>query len=246
MANPATAGLIWTRTPRQPRTARPTLDRDTVVAAAIDMLDTDGIEGLSMRKLGTTLGATAPTLYWHVSSKDELLDLAFDQVMRDLPDMRAASGEDWRADVRSALDALRAMMLRHRWYPALYATRPSIGPNALRFWGGLLDLLARAGFADAELDNAFCMLSDHVVGSTAIQLSYDAWLTSPPADIEAAHAYMRAATRSNPAYARYIDNYIAVTPAAERRERRYGYALDRMLDALQGRLLRLESRTAES
>jgi AcrR family transcriptional regulator len=193
-----------------------------------------------MRKLAATLGATAPTLYWHVSSKDELLDLAFDEVMRDLPDVRAAGGGDWRADVRSALDALRAMMLRHRWYPGLYATRPSIGPNALRYWGGLLDVLARAGFDDAELDNAFCMLSDHVVGSTAIQLSYDGWLTSPPADIEAAHAYMRDAVRTNQTYARYIDGYIAVTPAAERRERRYEYALDRMLDALQSRLPRGE------
>ncbi len=236
MADTPTAGLIWTRATRQSRTARATLDRDTVVRAAIDMLDAGGVDGLSMRKLGATLGATAPTLYWHVSSKDELLDLAFDEVMGDLPDMLAVRSDDWQADVRSALDALRAMMLRHRWYPTLYATRPSIGPNALRFWGGLLDVLAQAGFADAELDNAFCMLSDHVVGSTAIQLSYSAWLTSPPADIETAHAYVRDAVRPNAAYAQYIDGYIAVTPAAERRKRRYEYALDRMLDALQCRL----------
>jgi AcrR family transcriptional regulator len=200
------------------------------------MLDTDGVDGLSMRKLAAKLGATAPTLYWHVSSKDELLDLAFDEVLHDLPDMRTVHEDGWQADVRCALDALRAMMLRHRWYPTLYATRPSIGPNALRFWGGLLDVLARAGFAEAELDNAFCMLSDHVVGSTAIQLSYDAWLTSSPTDIDATHAYVRDAVRQSPAHAQYIDGYIAVTPAIQRRERRYRYALDCMLDALERRL----------
>jgi hypothetical protein len=150
--------------------------------------------------------------------------------------MRAVHGPTWQADVRTALDALRGMMLRHHWYPILYATRPSIGPNALRFWGGLLDVLARAGFADAELDNAFCMLSDHVVGSMAIQLSYNAWLTSSPADIETAHAYVRDAVSANPVYANYIDTYIAVTPATERRERRYEYALDRMLESLEKRL----------
>lgn len=206
--------------------------------AAIEMLDADGIDGLSMRKLATLLGATAPTLYWHVSSKDELLDLAFDEVMHDLPDMRAVTDAGWPDSVRCALDALRAMMLRHRWYPVLYATRPSIGPNALCFWGGLLHVLARAGFADAELDNAFCMLSDHVVGSAAIQLSYDAWLNSPAADIEASHAYVREAVRTNPVYSEYIDGYIARTPAAQRRERRYEYALDRMIEALQLRLER--------
>jgi AcrR family transcriptional regulator len=233
-----TAGLVWTRGARESRAARPALDRDTVVRAAIDVLDADGVDGLSMRKLGTKLGATAPTLYWHVSSKDELLDLAFDEVMRDLPDMRAIRDTTWQASVRCALDALRAMMLRHRWYPTLYATRPSIGPNALRFWGGLLDVLAQAGFAEAELDNAFCMLADHVVGSTAIQLSYDAWLTSPPADIEASHAYVRDAVRTNPVYSKYIDGYIARTPADQRRDRRYEYALDCMVDALQRRLER--------
>jgi AcrR family transcriptional regulator len=246
VADTPTAGMIWAHATRQSRPARSSLDRDTVVRAAIGMLDTDGVDGLSMRKLGTALGATAPTLYWHVSSKDELLDLAFDEVMHDLPDMRAVRGDDWPADVRSALDALRAMMLRHRWYPGLYATRPSIGPNALRYWGGLLDVLARAGFTDADLDNAFCMLSDHVVGSAAIQLSYDAWLASPPADIEAAHSYVRDAVRPNAAYARYIDGYIAVTPAAERRERRYQYALDCMLDALQRRLTEIRFTPSDS
>jgi AcrR family transcriptional regulator len=231
-----TAGLIWTREARRARSARPALDRDTVVRAAVDLLDTDGVDGLSMRKLGTKLGATAPTLYWHVSSKDELLDLAFDEVMRDLPDVRAPGSTAWPEDVRCTLDALRGMMLRHHWYPILYATRPSIGPNALRFWGGLLDVLARAGFAEAELDNAFCMLSDHVVGSTAIQLSYNAWLTSSPTDIKTAHAYVRDAVSTNPVYAKYIDTYIAVIPPDERRTRRYEYALDRMLEALQRRL----------
>lgn len=236
MTDSPTAGLIWTRDAPRSRTARAALDRDTVVRAAVDLLDADGVDGLSMRKLGAKLGATAPTLYWHVSSKDELLDLAFDEVMRDLPDMRTVGSTGWQADVRTALDALRGMMLRHNWYPVLYATRPSIGPNALRFWGGLLDVLARAGFADAELDNAFCMLSDHVVGSTAIQLSYNAWLTSSPADIATAHAYVRDAVSANPVYSNYIDTYIAVTPAAERRERRYEYALDRMLESLERRL----------
>ena len=78
----STPGLVWTR---PPRTTRATLDRDAVVAAAIAILDTDGINGLSMRRLAADLNATAPSLYWHVTNKDELLDIAFDEVMGELP-----------------------------------------------------------------------------------------------------------------------------------------------------------------
>jgi AcrR family transcriptional regulator len=232
MADPPTAGLIWTRSSRSTRTARAVLDRDTVVRAAIEILDGQGIDGLSMRKLGDKLGAAPTTLYWHVSSKDELLDIAFDEVMRELPDMHNCATGDWRADVRSALDELHAMMFRHRWYPALFSTRPSIGPNALRFWGGLLDVLGTAGLANAQLDNAFCMLSDYVIGSAAIHISYDSWLRSNPADIEATHAYVRESVRPYRTYAKYIDQYIAKTDAPTRRDRRYAYALDCMLDGL--------------
>ena len=235
VADSPTAGLIWTRPARSART-RPVLDRDTVVRAAIEVLDEEGRDGLSMRKLGNKLDAAATTLYWHVSSKEELLDIAFDEVMHELPDMHADATGQWRTDLRMALDELRAMMFRHRWYPALFSTRPSIGPNALRFWGGVLDILGSAGLVGEELDNAFCMVSDYVIGSTAIHISYDAWLASNPANIKTAHAYVREAVRPYPTYAEYIDQYVAVTDAVTRRERRYGYALDCMLDSLARRI----------
>jgi AcrR family transcriptional regulator len=228
-----TPGLVWTR---PARTTRSTLDRETVVAAAIRILDAEGNDGLSKRSLGTELHAAAASLYWHVTNNDELLDFAFDEVMSELPDLTADASGDWRADVTTAMGALRDMMLRHRWYPILFPTRPSIGPNALRFWAGLIEVLTEAGLTGAALDNAFCMVGDYVVGTTAIEVTFDRWLTADPEGVAATRADVREAVTADPAYVRYIDDYTARTDAAVRRDRRYEFALECMLDGLALRL----------
>lgn len=218
MAKSSTPGLVWTRDRQRGSAGRPALDLETITGAAIDLLDTDGIDGLSMRRLAASLGATAPTLYWHVRNKEELLDVAFDQVMSELDDPAAKEGE-WRVDVRASLDDLRAMALRHQWYSLLYFTRPSIGPQALRFWGGLTEVLHRGGLSGAELDHAFCMLSDHVVGTAAIQVSFDIWLAEDPADINATHhssALPSALFRPTPATSPTTSPEPIRTPAASK------------------------------
>ena len=55
---------------------RDTLNREQVVNAAIDLLDSEGLEGLNMRALGKRLGSAATAVYWHVGSKDNLIALA--------------------------------------------------------------------------------------------------------------------------------------------------------------------------
>ena len=88
MAGPqsaADAGLApppWGRTPQRPaRRRRDLLTQETIVDAALRVLDADGLDQLSMRHVARTLNATAGALYWHVGSKDGLLDLIFDRVI---------------------------------------------------------------------------------------------------------------------------------------------------------------------
>jgi AcrR family transcriptional regulator len=223
-------GMIWT----EPATGgtRTLLSREKVVRAAIDLLDADGISGLSMRKLGTELGAPATTLYWHVNNKQQLLDLAFDEVMGELPEPLAAATGDWRTDIVAAMNSLRAMMLRHRWYPALFSTRPSVGPRALHFWAGFAELFGRAGFSGAAVDHAFCMISDYVVGTTAIQVSYDQWQRSGAAALASIHRYVLETVSQYPTYEGRLKDYIAVTDPDTRRDQRFAFALERMLDGL--------------
>jgi AcrR family transcriptional regulator len=64
-----------------PADRRAPLNRDRVLRAAISLVDQDGIESLSMRKLGQALGVEAMSLYNHVASKDEILDGIADRVL---------------------------------------------------------------------------------------------------------------------------------------------------------------------
>jgi AcrR family transcriptional regulator len=69
----------WQRTPERPaRRRRDPIGRDAIVTAAVQLLDRQGLAALSMRKLADQLGAGAASLYWHVGSKDGLLDLVRD------------------------------------------------------------------------------------------------------------------------------------------------------------------------
>src|SRR4051794_21832774 len=121
---------VWVR-PRRAKRDQPTLTRDQIVDAALQLLDAEGLDGLSMRRLGTRLNSGATSVYWHVANKDELLELALDRVMGEVrvpgPDAGA-----WRAAVEGYARGLRAMIHRHPWTVPLFGAQPMIGPNATR------------------------------------------------------------------------------------------------------------------
>ncbi|MFF1877285.1 TetR family transcriptional regulator [Leifsonia sp. NPDC058230] len=92
------------------------LDRQQVIDAALELLDDEGLEALSLRTLAGRLGVQAPTLYWHIGSKAELLDALADAIMDDairaIPKTR--TDDDWAEWLLAALIELRRAMLHHR------------------------------------------------------------------------------------------------------------------------------------
>jgi TetR/AcrR family tetracycline transcriptional repressor len=92
------------------------LDRQQVIDAARQLLDDDGLDALSFRTLAGRLGVQAPTLYWHIGSKAELLDALADTIMDDairaIP--KSGVGDDWAEWLLTVLLELRTAMLRHR------------------------------------------------------------------------------------------------------------------------------------
>jgi AcrR family transcriptional regulator len=114
-----------------PADRRAPLNRDRVLCAAISLVDQDGIESLSMRKLGQALGVEAMSLYNHVASKDEILDGIADHVLSeiDLPATNADWEEAiWRCGI-SAHDTLAA----HPWACTLIMSIPRLLPARLRY-----------------------------------------------------------------------------------------------------------------
>jgi AcrR family transcriptional regulator len=163
----AGAVSVWTRPPRRSRRGQPPLSRDQIVSAAIELLDAEGLDGLSMRRLGDRLGAGATSSYWYVANKDELLELAVDEVMGelDIPDPAEAG---WRTAARVWAQEYRTALLRHPWVIGLMGARPTIGPNAMRMGDRMIGALTAAGFTGAELAFAGELLSSHAVGSATL------------------------------------------------------------------------------
>jgi AcrR family transcriptional regulator len=155
---------VWLRPARGRRGEQPALSREQIVRAAIELLDADGPGGLSMRRLGTKLGAGATSVYWHVANKDELLDLAMDEVMAEIyvPEPGDAS---WRIGASVYANGLHAMLLRHPWVIGLLGVRPNIGPNALRLSDRLVAVFTAAGVTGLELAYASGLLGSYAVGS---------------------------------------------------------------------------------
>lgn len=140
------------------------------MSAAKDLLDAQGISGLTMRRLAEQLGSGVMSLYWHVDNKEDVFDLALDAVLEysDSP----ADEADWRAEVTHLLHDWRASMLRHPWTASLLE-RPAFGPNVLGRLERLSRALSRAGIADADLNVAIWSLYNYVMGATIARASLD-------------------------------------------------------------------------
>src|ERR1700733_5414110 len=85
------------RRPRSP--IRPALSQDAIVAAAIEVIEAEGVDGLSMRLVAKQLGTGAASLYVHVSNKDELLELIFDELVSQVP-IPTPDPDRWQDQVR--------------------------------------------------------------------------------------------------------------------------------------------------
>lgn len=153
----------FSRPASAPRSEVP-LSIDRIVTTAVEILDAQGVDGLTMRRLADQLGAGAMSVYWHVGNKEAVFDLALDAVLAYRQPEETGAG-DWRGDILHMLEDWRSAMLAHPWSSTLLPRR-ALGPNML----GRLDLLSRtlsaAGVADADLNVAIWSLWNFVMGAT--------------------------------------------------------------------------------
>ncbi|MGX7760233.1 TetR/AcrR family transcriptional regulator C-terminal domain-containing protein [Streptomyces angustmyceticus] len=157
---------VWLR-PRRTSRGEPPLTLVRIVEAAVALLDEEGIEGLTMRRLADRLAVVAPSLYWHVDTKDDVIELAVDAIFGEVPPKTGRSSH-WRDEVTEVLTVWRAALLRHPWAAAVPARqRPTIGPNFLTGMEALQATLVRAGFTGKGLSAATWALYNHVMGSAA-------------------------------------------------------------------------------
>lgn len=150
-----------------PRRAR-SLSRDEIVRAAIAVADAEGPDAISMRRIARELNAGAMSLYWHVASKEELLDLMLDAVQGKM-EAPEPSG-DWRADLEAIARNERTALHRHRWVMDFMGGRPPMGPNSLRNAERGLAALGGLGLPKAEAINILMTVTTYVLGAVLREL----------------------------------------------------------------------------
>ncbi|TDD41974.1 TetR/AcrR family transcriptional regulator [Nonomuraea terrae] len=167
---------VWMRPGRQGR-EQPALNRAQIVAAALDLLDAQGVDALSMRKLGARLQAGATSLYTHVATKSELIELVVDEVYGEVEAPRTGDPDGWRAAVARCAASMRATILRHPWIVSVLgeAGVAYLGPNMSRLSEAMLAVFEEAGLSLEAADQAVNTVVAYVVGISA---SEAAWLAT--------------------------------------------------------------------
>ncbi|WP_241998419.1 MULTISPECIES: TetR/AcrR family transcriptional regulator [Kribbella] len=128
-------GSVWLR--EEPERTRAPLSRDDIVETAIKVLDRDGLEQLSMRRMAVELGnAATSALYWRIANKNDLLELAVDAVIGGA--LVEADQGDWRDQLTTLAHAAYGVLADHPWAPQLPVMRGSgrtIRPSPSACWG---------------------------------------------------------------------------------------------------------------
>lgn len=122
---------IWLRPVTESTTGRPAeWSREQITDAGVAVADAEGLAAVTMRRVAAELGTGAASLYRHMSTRDDLVDLMIDRAFADLPPPPDTG--DWRADVVAHyIDLLRYLRGR-RWIVDGIITRPPNGPNSIR------------------------------------------------------------------------------------------------------------------
>lgn len=157
---------IETDTRTQPRTP---LTRDRVLAAAVGVADSGGLESLTMRRLAQELGVEAMSLYYHVVNKEAVLDGIVEVVMNEIIqavgeiDLR---DDDWYGAMRRQILTARQVLLRHPWAPDVIESRTTMNPAIVQYYESLLGILRRGGFSYDLVHHAMHALGSRSLGFT--------------------------------------------------------------------------------
>jgi AcrR family transcriptional regulator len=165
------------------------LDRDTVVARALALVDAEGLEALTIRRLAVDLGVTPMALYWHFRNKDELLDALVEHLLGTvrLPAVPAVGGRDWAEQLHAALTAFAAALRPHPAIAPLIQARVLFSAPGLALAERALGLLREGGFTAEQA----AQIGGYLVGAVVTLVVAEPGVSAEP-DLELRDSHTRA------------------------------------------------------
>jgi AcrR family transcriptional regulator len=133
------------RTPRKRPQTRVPMTQDLIVETAIRVLDADGLDAVSMRRVALELDTGAASLYAHVANKKELLDLVFDRIVGEMELPGPVDPGRWRDQIRTLGVSMHATLSAHADVARVALANIPLGPNALRVSERMLAIMVAGG-----------------------------------------------------------------------------------------------------
>jgi AcrR family transcriptional regulator len=162
------------RAPRAPRRAARAdreLSHESIRSAALRLIDDDGLDAFSMRKLGAELGCEGMALYWYFPSKDALLDAVVDKLMTSVEIGERHPGGDWVGALRDVANEYRRIAHEHpRAFPLL-ATRRFASEGTYTFLEELFELARARGIDDPTIARFYRVVSSYCNGFALNELA---------------------------------------------------------------------------
>jgi AcrR family transcriptional regulator len=184
----------------RPRT--PLLSRDRIVDVATAVIDAEGLDALSTRRLARELGVQAPSLYNHFATKDEILDAVCDAIVAQV-DLAMLGREPWPEALKAWARAYRAAFREHPNVVPFLARGPARRPAALRLADAVYGALVDAGWSPSYATRIGATMRYFVAGSALG--SFALGFVDDPALYEGAYPHLRDAYRLAGQHARIDD-----------------------------------------
>lgn len=225
---PGYAGHARSMAPASPTSRRTParLSRSLLIQACIRIIDVEGVDAVTMRRLGAELDVDPTALYRHFRSKEELLSATADHLLIDALEGLARTGR-WKSDLRALALRMRAVYLSYPGLAQLVATAGTPLPNEAELSEAALGILRSAGFSDREAARSFEVLEAYTLAIS----SMDAATGSRPDTSET----WRRSYAVLPA-----ERFPNLTAVADRLylddEARFAHGLDLLLDSLESLL----------
>ncbi|MET8398921.1 TetR/AcrR family transcriptional regulator C-terminal domain-containing protein [Streptomyces sp900116325] len=213
------------------------LDREKITAAAVRLLDAEGLAKFSMRRLAAELDVTAMSLYWYVETKDDLLELALDSVYSEIAPPREEA--HWHERLRELATTYRELLVRHTWVSPLAGHFLNIGPHSMLFSYAVQDVIRATGLPLRRQTGALSAVFQFVYGFGTIEGHFVQ--RSAEAGLSQDEFFQQAmgTIRSQPQLSRIVESSQDLMDARggdtveEMRERDFTFALDLLIAGIE-------------
>jgi AcrR family transcriptional regulator len=233
---PGTIAAAWGVRERPHKGPKPALSLPRIVAAAVQVADTEGLDAVSMGRVAAELGAAPMSLYRHVSAKEELLRLMVDAAWGDSPGP-LAPGENWRAGLSRWAWALRAGARRHPWVVRIPISGLPILPREIAWFEDALACMHGTGLTEPRKASVIMLLAGYVRNQATTEADIEAAIRASGLDpVEWMASYPRMLRQlTDPQRFPALTAFIAagVFDVADGPDDEFIFGLDRILDGIE-------------